>query len=206
MKRALLCVIALLSIVACTPQRVRPSMDVASGERLLSEHESRVFERDAFDLSGRIAISDGKEGGSGRFEWQQRGSAYSLRFTVPISAQNWRLEVRPGQAVLIESNGAVRIANSAEELLERELGWRLPAAALRFWVLGMRAPGAESELEFGANGQLLSLQQSGWQIRYIERELDQDPPLPSKLFARSGDHQVRMTIRRWNFEPKASIE
>lgn len=206
MRRWLFCALAVLAISACAPQRVRPLADVAVGERLLSEHESRVFERVDFDLSGRIAISDGKQGGSGRFEWQQRGSSFSLRFTAPISAQNWRLEVRPGQAVLIESNGAVRVANSAEELLERELGWRLPAAALRFWVLGMRAPGSSSELQFDPHGQLHTLHQSGWDIRYLERQLDQDPPMPRKLFARSGDHQVRMSIRRWNFDPNTSIE
>lgn len=174
-------------------------IDTAAAERSVSERESRLFERTQFDLSGRIAISDGKDGGSGRFEWQQRGQAYSLRFVAPVSGRSWRLEVQPGQALLIESNGAVRVADSAEELLQRELRWHLPADALRYWVLGMRAPGASSDLEFDSNGELSLLRQSGWEIQYIEFDHSQDPPLPRKVFARSGEHQVRIAVRKWTF-------
>jgi outer membrane lipoprotein LolB len=191
----------LLLLPACAPRSIRPAAepDLARGEQLLSERESRLFERDRFELAGRIAISDGKDGGSGRFDWQQRGLAYSLRFVAPVTARSWRLEVQPGQALLIESNGAVRVANSAEELLQRELRWQLPSDSLRYWVLGMRAPGAESEPEFAADGQLALLRQSGWEIRYVEYDHSQDPPLPRKLFARSGEHQVRISVRSWKF-------
>lgn len=190
-----------LLLSACAPPVVRPGAggDFAEGERTVSARESRLFERTQFDLSGRIAISDGKDGGSGRFEWQQRGPAYTLRFVAPVSGRSWRLEVQPGQALLIESNGAVRVAGSAEELLQRELHWNLPADALRYWVLGMRAPEASSELEFGDDGELALLRQSGWEIQYIEFDHSQDPPLPRKLFARSGEHQVRIAVRKWTF-------
>lgn len=199
----MLAVLALLA--ACAPRTVRPpaSADVARAEQALSARESQLFERDRFDLAGRIAISDGKDGGSGRFDWQQRGRAYSLRFAAPVGARSWRLEAQPGQALLIESNGAVRVADSAEQLLQRELRWQLPSEAMRYWVLGMRAPGADSELEFDADGQLAVLRQSGWEIHYREFDLRQDPPLPRKLYARSGEHQVRISVREWTFvEPE----
>jgi len=186
---------------ACAMRTVKPltGMDVVRGEQMLSERESLLFERTEFDLAGRIAISDGEDGGSGRFDWQQRGVAYSLRFVAPVTARSWRLEAQPGQALLIESNGAVRVANSAEELLQRELRWHLPSDSLRYWVLGMRAPGAESELEFAGDGQLALLRQSGWEIRYVEFDNTQQPPLPRKVFARSGEHQVRISVRKWKF-------
>jgi len=190
-----------LLLPACAPRAVRPvtHIDVAAGERVVSERESRLFERTQFDLSGRIAISDGEDGGSGRFEWQQRGQSYTLRFVAPVSGRSWRLEVQPGQALLIESSGAVRVADSAEQLLQRELRWHLPADALRYWVLGMRAPGDLSELTFGDDGELALLRQSGWEIQYIEFDRSQDPPLPRKVFARSGAHQVRIAVRKWTF-------
>ena len=116
MKNWLCLCAALLMLPACAPRVVKPDagVDVVAGEGRLSERESRMFERTEFDLGGRIAISDGDDGGSGRFEWQQRGQAYTLRFVAPVSGRSWRLEVQPGQALLIESNGAVRVANSAE--------------------------------------------------------------------------------------------
>jgi outer membrane lipoprotein LolB len=191
----------LLVLPACAPRAIRPAAapDLARAEQLLSERESLLFERDRFDLAGRIAISDGKDGGSGRFDWQQRGAAYSLRFAAPVTARSWRLEAQPGQALLIESNGAVRVANTAEELLQRELRWHLPSDSLRYWVLGMRAPGAESDVEFDEEGQLALLRQSGWEIRYVQFDGTHNPPLPRKLFARSGEHQVRISVRKWTF-------
>jgi outer membrane lipoprotein LolB len=190
-----------LLLPACAPRAIRPAAapDDVRAEQLQSQRESQLFERDQFDLAGRIAISDGKDGGSGRFDWQQRGLAYSLRFVAPVTARSWRLEAQPGQALLIESNGAIRVADSAEALLQRELRWHLPSDSMRYWVLGMRAPGAESELGFSADGALAVLRQSGWEIRYIEFDQTQDPPLPKKLFARSGEHQVRISVRKWEF-------
>lgn len=171
----------------------------AVAERLLSEREAALFERASFELRGRIAVSDGEGGGSGRFEWRQRGRSTSLQFLAPVSARNWRLEVQPGQALLIESNGAIRVADSAEDLLERELHWRLPADALRFWVLGMRAPGADSQAELGSDGQLAWLRQGDWEIRYLSFDDRHSPPLPRKLYARNGEHQVRISVREWMF-------
>jgi outer membrane lipoprotein LolB len=196
-------VLALVCLLpACMPRALKPDRDadVVLGERLLAERESQLRTRTDFEISGRIAISDGKDGGSGRFEWQQRGAAYSLRFIAPVSGQSWRLEVQPGQALLIESNGAVRVAGSAESLLARELNWHLPADAMRYWVLGMRAPRERSEAQFTAEGVLARLQQSDWDISYVEFDQSQTPPLPRKLFARSGDHQVRVSVRSWTFE------
>ena len=102
--------------------------------------------------------------------------------------------------MLVESNGAVRVADSAEQLLQRELRWHLPADALRYWVLGMRAPGAASEIEFNEDGEMALMRQSGWEIQYIEFDHSQDPPLPRKVFARSGEHQVRIAVRKWAFK------
>lgn len=194
--------VAICLLPACTPKALRPdrNADAVLGERLLSEREAALQGRSKFEISGRIAISDGKDGGSGRFEWQQRGESYSLRFMAPVTGQGWRLEVQPGQALLIESNGAVRVADSAEALLARELNWHLPADAMRYWVLGMRAPDAGSTLEFSADGELAVLRQSDWSIRYVEFDRGRMPPLPRKLFARSGEHQVRVSVRSWTFE------
>jgi outer membrane lipoprotein LolB len=166
-------------------------------ERMQFEREAVLAAREDFGLVGRIAVRHGDTAGSGRFDWQQRGSAYTLNFLAPVATRNWRLEVRPGKAVLIEANGAVRLAASAEELLTRELDWRIPADALRYWVLGVRAPGSSGLVEYDADGQLRLIEQSGWTIRYEEFDGSRSPALPRKLRARSGDREVRIVVRRW---------
>lgn len=192
---------SLLVQAGCVQRATRPlvAVDTLQAERWMGERESALVERMQFVLAGRIAISDGKDGGSGRFEWEQQARSFSLQFNAAMGAQSWRLDSQPGQALLIEGNGAVRIADSAEALLLRELRWHLPADALRFWVLGMRAPGSESELQFSADGELGLLRQSGWEVRYLDFDRSQTPSLPTRLYARSGEHQVRISVRSWRF-------
>ena len=199
--RAFICFCLALTLGACATRAPRSmsAADSARGLALLEQREQQLATYTVFRLTGRIAISDGKDSGSGSFDWDQRGSGYTLNFTAPVTAQNWRLESAPAQAQLIESNGAVRVAANAEELLERELHWRLPAAALRYWVLGTRAPGSDSQTEFAENGELAVLRQNGWEIRYPAFDHTQTAVVPKKLFARSGDHQVRISVRKWSF-------
>lgn len=196
-RRVLLLLLAVLVAGCATRGGERPVAAVAESDRLQLAREAALGEVAEFGLLGRIAVSNGESAGSGRIDWQQRGSAYTLNFLAAVSTRNWKLEVRPGKAVLIEANGAVRLAGSAEELLARELDWRIPADALRYWVLGLRAPDQPGQALYGADGQLQSIEQSGWTIRYEEFDGSRSPALPRKLRARSGEREVRIVVRRW---------
>jgi outer membrane lipoprotein LolB len=197
MRRVLLFTLAIVLAGCASRGGERAQAPAGEAERLQLAREGALADRADFGLLGRIAVRHGDSAGSGRFDWQQRGSAYTLNFLAPVATRNWRLEVRPGKAVLIEANGAVRLAASAEELLARELDWRLPADALRYWVLGVRAPEAPGQVEYDADGQLRLIEQSGWTIRYEEFDDTRSPALPRKLRARSGDREVRIVVRRW---------
>ena len=170
----------------------------ALGEARLAKREQVLGSQSKFRLTGRIAISDGKDSGSGSLDWNQRDGAFTLSFTAPVTAQNWTLEASATQALLIESNGAIRVAETAEELLARELNWQLPADSMRYWVRGLRAPGSDSETEFDADGELTVLRQNGWEIRYPAFDNLQQPSLPKKVFARNGENQVRISVRKWS--------
>ncbi len=198
--RALIWLLVALSLSACVSRAPRPGDAAATalGESRLLQREQALGAATEFRLSGRIAISDGKDSGSGSFDWDQRAGAFTLNFTAPVTAQNWRLEASSTQALLIESNGAIRVAENAEALLARELHWQLPTDSMRYWVRGLRAPGSDSETEFDADGELVLLRQNGWEIRYPAFDNLQKPSLPKKVFARNGEHQVRISVRKWS--------
>lgn len=200
MLRTITCALLCAALMGGCATRPRVALAPADGEQRLSSRESALFERTHFSLNGRIAVSNGNDGGSGRFFWEQRGQAFTLRFVAPVGTQNWRIESQPGQALLIESSGAVRVAATADELLQRELGWRVPSRSLRYWILGMRAPESDATPSFDEAGNLSSLSQAGWQIDYLRFDQTQQPPLPTKLFARSGKNEVRISIRTWAFD------
>ena len=51
-------------------------------------------------MTGRVALSNGKDGGSGQLEWTQGGGNLHLLLSAPITRQNWILDVDAQGATL----------------------------------------------------------------------------------------------------------
>src|SRR5690606_5148367 len=57
-------------------------------------------------------------------------------------------------------------AESAEDLLEQQIGWRLPVENLLWWVRGLPAPDSPSRLQLNPDSRLARLAQAGWTVEY----------------------------------------
>ena len=76
-------------------------------------------------MTGRVALSNGKDGGSGQLEWTQGGGNLHLLLSAPITRQNWILDVDAQGATLHGvANGPLH-GDDAARLL-REAGYALP--------------------------------------------------------------------------------
>ncbi len=156
--------------------------------------------------SGRIAVAAAGTGGSGSFDWEQRGTKTAVRIQGPVGIGGLRLEL-DGDAVALESGDGRRVqAEAAWTELEARLGVPVPARNLRYWLLGIPAPGAFEWLP--VEPPLATLEQDSWQIAY-ERFGDSpqfgDSPrmrLPTRLTATSGESRVRIIIDRWQLGPE----
>jgi len=153
-------------------------------------------------LDGRIAISNGRDSGSGRLHWQQDAEFYVIDLRAPISGESWRLSGDGAHAVLEGLRAEPIIGVSAEALLRRELGWELPVGALQFWLTG-RPQQASARWRPEASGLPQQLQEQGWQIEYRDWFRDLTPPLPKRIVARNGKFQLRLAISRWQTDPAA---
>ena len=58
-------------------------------------------------------------------------------------------------------------APSLDQLALDEVGWSIPVDSLRWWVLGMAAPGPYARLDLDENGHILAIQQHGWDINFV---------------------------------------
>lgn len=185
----------ILVLSACVPPPVRRAPDAALLQAQTAR-ETALAARPDWSLSGRIAISDGKEGGSGRIDWKQHGSDFDIRLSAPVTRQSWRL-VRDGGRVRLEGlRGGTIEGPDAEALLYQALGWLVPVDALAAWARGARAS-AEARLEFGADNLPSLLTEDGWAVEYRAWDAAVDPPRPKKLFAAQGDSKVRLSVDRW---------
>jgi len=148
-------------------------------------------------LDGKLAVSDGDDGGSGKLEWQSQPGLSELDFRGTLGRGAWRLEIQPGHSVLNLADGASWEASDVSVLVRQHVGWDVPVGALAWWVRGLTAPGRISRQSFDDDGRLTLLSQHGWKVEYQRYEEFSGIALPTKLEARKGKRQVKLVMRNW---------
>jgi outer membrane lipoprotein LolB len=186
--------VGIMALAGCStaPPRIIESVVLAAQERRVVQLAAQT----QWALSGKIAVSDGNDGGSGRIEWRQDGERFQIEIRAPVSRRTWRLSGVPGEARIEGLDQGSRSGPDAQTLLSEEVGWTVPVADLVAWVRGARGLGA-SEIEFDSERRPARLHQSGWMVEYRAWD-ESEPPLPRKLFARRGEQRVRVMVERWD--------
>jgi len=151
--------------------------------------------------TGRIGVSGEGGGGSGSFDWQQRANESDVQIRGPVGIGSVTLQLRgdPEQPQLrLQTGDQVLEADQALEELEARLGAAVPAGRLRYWMLGVAAPGEHQWSEPDAEGATV-LQQDGWRIDYQRYSSEFGARVPVRMQASSGAAKVRIVIDRWRF-------
>jgi outer membrane lipoprotein LolB len=190
---ASLALVFALMAAACAPVATRPT--TAAEETVQQAREARLAQKPDWSFRGRVALSQGNQGGNAGIRWRQRGAEYDIELTAPITGQRWHLQSQDGRVSLEGLEGGRREGSDAEALLLEATGWRIPVASMSAWARGARAPGP-SELRVDPGSLPATLVQDGWTIEY-RAWLPGEPPLPQKLFARRGDASVRLVVESW---------
>lgn len=187
-----------LMLAACASPPVRQAGDEPALASLAA-HELSIRASTRWSLAGRIAVSDGRDGGSGRIVWHQDGGRYTIEIKAPVSRRTWRLSGGPGRALLEGLDGGPRRDTDAESLLRREVGWSVPFEHLRDWARGARGEGG-ARVDFDHQRRLERLEQRGWTVEY-RGWTEGTPRLPTRVFASQGERRVRLAVERWNLDP-----
>ncbi|UXI67416.1 lipoprotein insertase outer membrane protein LolB [Tahibacter amnicola] len=185
---------ATLLLAACAPMRTRED---AATLRIQQQREAALAQAQRWQLSGRLAVSNGEDGGNGDLEWRQDGERFDLTLRAPVTGKNWRLHGDASRATLEGARDQVLTDRSAAALLDREMGWHVPVQELEYWVRALRAPGSRAQLVFNEHQLPATLTQSGWTIEYKDYFGEQAVPLPRKVFATRGKYRVRLFIEEW---------
>lgn len=192
-----------LALSACVSQPVRTPVPV-DAEAARAEDARRAALRD-WSLAGRVALSNGRQGGSGRIDWTQHDERYEVSLSAPVTRQSWRLAGDAGGARLEGIEGGPRESTDVEGMLRSATGWEIPVRAMADWVRGVAATGAadgSAVVTYGAGNLPASLEQDGWRIDYKEwhEAADPLPALPKRIEARRGEAKVRLVVDAWQAE------
>ena len=153
----------------------------------------------AWDMAGRVALSNGKEGGSGGIEWTQGGGSAVVTLSAPVTRQSWTLRTGPSGAALEGVPNGPLSGRDAETLLREATGWQIPVAALGCWVRGARAGSAAgaATVAYAADGRPARIEQGGWRIDYEAWGEEAGRAVPTRLGVQRGEDRVRLVVDRW---------
>jgi outer membrane lipoprotein LolB len=177
----------------------------ASTPPTITELPADLTQLQHWEARGRIGVSGGGQGGSGSFDWLQARDRADVQIRGPIGIGSIRLQMSGSaenpELRLETGNGQIYRADTAWRELELRLGTRVPAEKLRYWMLGIPAPGEhhwpEARSGDGVSSDSAVLEQDGWRIEYRYLE-SLSARLPQRIHATSGDARVRIVIDSWS--------
>lgn len=197
LQAALLFSLVLLFILPACSTTQQQEVDQAQRLQLYELKSDRVKTQVYWSLSGKLAISNGKEGGSGKFNWHSGPDFNRMDFHGAMGRGAWRLEA-DGQGARLElADGTINHARSVNLLVHSQLGWEIPVDSLSWWVRGLAAPADIEQREIDGQGNLNRLVQDGWTIEFGSYRSFGDVDLPLKLTAQQADWKVKLVVRDW---------
>jgi outer membrane lipoprotein LolB len=150
-----------------------------------------------WSASGRMAVAAGNDGGSGSFDWAQDGTTSRLDLRGPLGAGAVRLVVTPQTLSLADGSGRVLDADVARADLQARLGADLPWDHLRYWLIGLPAPGVEATVRDQDAAPWRVIEQAGWRLAYDSFEVVAGLSLPRRLTAEREAVRVRVIVDAW---------
>jgi outer membrane lipoprotein LolB len=163
--------------------------------------EAALRELDGFAIRGSTSVKAGDEGFNASLEWKQDSDAALVKIYGPVGGR-LTISWQPGSLQLESSRGQKLEGAEAEQLLRDELGFVPPFASLRYWVLGLEAPGEPpSGRQIADSGRLEELTQQHWRIRYNKwmnvASQAGGVQVPRILTVTRDDLRLKVAVRRW---------
>ena len=189
-----------LIITGCSHSPVQEQVQ-SGNTSLWHTHKAQITPIDSWQLSGKLGVkaqtAQKTESGSATLFWLQRPGYYDIRLSGPLGRGATRLIGNSDGVELSVAGQGVFQAQSAEALLEEQLGWRLPVDHLLWWARGLAAPDSPSTLEIDDQGRLKKLTQAQWHIDYLSYSQQGNLWLPERLKVNGPNLNLTLVIKEW---------
>lgn len=191
--------LALVLASCATVSQDPDSSTLAERTSLYQARTDKLTSLEHWSMGGKLAISDGKDGGSGNLQWRSQPNLSELDFRGAFGRGAWQLDIRPGHAVLNFANGDTWEAPEVSGLVEAHVGWEIPVDALEWWIRGLAAPGDRAQFSLDDTGTLNRLEQFDWTVEYLRYREFSGIDMPTRIEASNGKRHVRFVVRDWGF-------
>ena len=154
----------------------------------------------AWTASGRMALAANGEGGSGSFTWRQRSAEATLSLRGPLGAGAIEVVTDGRTLAVTDAEGRHVGDERAQAMLRQRLGTELPLNELRFWMLGVAAPGSAANVADAATAPRRVIEQSGWRIDYDSFQAAAGYSVPERFTATQGAVRLKVIVDDWRID------
>src|SRR5687767_14257287 len=155
-------VLAVATLAGC--RTAPPKVIVGPGaDAPWAEQRAALGQLDRYGLNGRVVVAANGQGFSASLRYAQQPRAANLSLDGPLGIGGLRLEIEGEDLEVTTSRGETLDGQEARAELERRLGFELPLSELRWWLLGIPAPG-EASVNTQESGEIRDFTQNGWRV------------------------------------------
>jgi outer membrane lipoprotein LolB len=152
---------------------------------------------DRYSLNGKVAVAANGQGFTASLRYQQQPRRADLALDGPLGIGGMRITLAERSLEVTNSRGEALDGEAARAEIERRLGFELPLDELRWWLLGLPAPG-QSEIDAaGDGGEIRGFVQNGWRVAINTRAPALGFSLPQRLTAERGGARLKLFVERW---------
>jgi outer membrane lipoprotein LolB len=157
---------------------------------------ARLSQVDRFNLEARVS-SGGVFGVRGNLSWKQLPDSFDMGVAGPFGIGAANISGRGAEIEIKTAKGSFKTSDPERDLRQR-LGWAFPVAHLRWWVLGVPAPGTDPAMEVDDEGRLVTLEQDDWKLEYDEYQDAGGLQLPRKFVVANDEVKIKVVIDTWS--------
>jgi outer membrane lipoprotein LolB len=194
---ALAAVLALLSACRTAPPPA-PAIVGPGDDAPWPEQRAALAKLDRYNLTGRVAVAANGQGFTASLRYEQQPAQSSLALDGPLGIGGLRVALA-GEDLRIETSRGEKLDGlAAREELERRLGFPLPLDEMRWWLLGLPAPGSEPTARYDiVTNEMTRFVQDGWSVTIEKRMPALGFALPQRLTAEREGARMKLVVERW---------
>jgi outer membrane lipoprotein LolB len=163
-----------------------------------SEQYAALATLDGYALTGRVAVAANGQGFSANLRYRQQQQRADLALDGPMGIGGLRMEFDARELKVTSSRGETLNGAAARAEVESRLGFELPLAELRWWLLGLPAPGMPAEKhEAAGGGAITDFAQNGWRVSIHSRAPGLGFSLPERLTAEREGARLKLLVESW---------
>jgi len=161
--------------------------------------QERLNDLTSWAMTARLSLTTPEQTQTLNVVWNEQPDQYRIRISGSFG-QTGAMIYGSDTGVEVTTSDGVWQGETLEDFVSSELHLALPFNALRYWLLGIPAPGAITQLHIDTNHRLEQLSQYEWQLTY--REYDTDTDLPRRLRLEHEQWRINMVIQQWQMPPQ----